>query len=964
MLLALLTIVVIAAAGAYYILSVRTAMQSQSITDIFEVTAQGRHAFDVYMSKNTEMLHNLTMSAAKCSSDDEEGIVSTLNERNGSDTEYVLIVPEKGLMYTNRSTKSRPVEKSEIDNYPAPDGRGVNETGISEFTGRNVLSCYERFTFTDGTVGIMISEMLHSSVSDEFSISFFGGTGFSHIVNDKGDILIRSNHKNSSRIVENIFDEINSYGNDEEKVRDFENMLAGRKSGMSKFIYRGDDYVFTYVPVENIDDWYFISIIPEDVITQNANDLVQSSQLLLFFISVVIVLFAAFLLVARQSNKDIMKKEHEIKYREQLFSILSNNTDDVFLMVTINGNAVEYVSPNIERVLGISEKDVLEDVHAVNRTLCSTENTFGMESMNNIKPGASVSFESERIHEKTGEHRWFNEIIYCAEIENTEKLIVVISDRTDEKQSKKALEDALNMTKAANEAKSTFLSNMSHDIRTPMNAIVGLSSLLQRDADNPEKVREHTRKIVSSSQHMLGIINDILDMSKIESGKATLNITEINLAEIVEELGTIIRPQAKAKNQTFGISVKDIQQEHLLGDKLRIEQIMINLLSNAVKYTSDGGNIEMVISQIPRSAKNYAHLRFVVRDNGMGMSAEYQQKIFAPFTREINSTTNKIQGTGLGMAITKNLVDLMGGTISVESVQGEGSTFTVDLELRMQKRDIDRSFWISHGVTHTLVVDDDVEVCTNIIGAMSGTGVAMQFAADGLSAVEMVKDAHSRGLDFNLVLLDWKMPGIDGVETARRIREVIPESVPIMILTAYDWTDIEKEAAEAGINGFLPKPFFLSNFRQAIERIDNGDGTLSGAVGSRLPENTRVLVAEDNEINAEILLELLSDIPGLVCVVAEDGKQALDKFESSAAYEFDIILMDVQMPNMNGYEATRAIRALNRPDAKTIPIVAMTANAFAEDLKDALDSGMNAHVPKPVDLDRILEVLREYTQKK
>lgn len=960
----IIPILMIFSIGWYYISLVRRSMWNQTMDDVLEVTSQGGHSFDIYIETNIEMLNSLRNNLAISSAVDDVSINEKLDLRSTASSDYVLVNLDRGVMYTNRDKDVRQLTEAELEKYSELDGTGITEPGISDFTGRTVISCYETFEFADGDHAVILEELLLSSLSGDFSIDFYNGAGFSYIINNQGKILVRSSHKNSNKTFENIFDVIDIDGNDEEQIQSFKNALLQDESGVASFLYRDEKYVYTYVPVESTEGWYFISIIPNSVITQNSNDIIRSSWIIVFLLAIGIVSFAAYMIIMKQNHNRVMEKEREVKYREQLFSILSNNTDDVFLMITTNGSKVEYVSPNIERVLGIPSKDVLKDIHAVNRTLCSTENEYGMESMSNIVPGSSVSFESERIHEKTGEHRWFSEMIYCAEVENTDKFIVVISDCTEEKQSKKALEDALNIAKAANEAKSTFLSNMSHDIRTPMNAIVGLSTLLQRDAGNPEKVRDHTKKIVSSSQHMLGIINDILDMSKIESGKATLNISEINLAEIVEELGTIIRSQANAKNQTFGISVKDIQQEHLLGDKMRIEQIMMNLLSNAVKYTQDGGNIEMVISQIPQSAKNYAHLRFVVRDNGMGMSEEYRKKIFTPFTRETNSVTNKIQGTGLGMAITKNLVDLMGGTISVESVQGKGSTFTVDLELRMQKRDIDRNFWISHGVTHTLVVDDDVEVCTNIIGAMSGTGVAMQFASDGLSAVEMVEDAHSRSQDFNLVLLDWKMPGIDGIETARRIRAVIPENVPIMILTAYDWSDIEKEALEAGINGFLPKPFFLSNFKQAIERIEDGDGTLSDAAETGLPENIRVLVVEDNEINAEILLELLSDIPGLVCVVAGNGKLGVEKFESSAEYEYDIIFMDVQMPVMNGYEATRAIRALNRPDAKTVPIVAMTANAFAEDLKDALDSGMNAHVPKPVDLDRILEVLREYTQKK
>ena len=956
------SILIIAAIGWYYISSVRTSIWSQSVTYILEITAQGGHAFDVYAEKDAEMLHNLRLIMEKERSDSSDAISSRLSLLGESENNYFIINLDDGTVYSNMNNEVMTYDKSELERFAELGDGGVREPNISIFTGRYVLSCYESFVFADGSKGVIVEEMLLSSVSNEFSITFFNDEGFSHITNSDGKILVRSSHRNSSRSFDNIFDIIDADGNSAKELQAFKNALASGQKGVARLKYRGEEYVFTYVPLENIRGWYVISVIPNDVIVKDAGNVVKSSQMLLFLIGIGIVVFAVFTVIMRQNYKSILEKEQEIKYREQLFAILSNNTDDVFLMSTTDGNTVEYVSPNIERVMGIPAKDVKKDLFAINSTLCSHENEIGEALMKNIGPGKPLSFETERIHGISGEHRWFSEFIYYTEIDSTGKLIAVLSDRTAESRNKAALEDALNIAKEANEAKSTFLSNMSHDIRTPMNAIVGLSTLLQRDCDKPDKVREHTKKIVASSRHMLGLINDILDMSKIESGNTSINVSELNLAEIVEELATIIRPQAKARRQTFDITVRDVQNEHMIGDRLRIEQIMINLLSNAVKYTPDGGRIEMIIEQMPKSTQNYAHMRFTVKDNGMGMSEEYLKVIFAPFTREINSTTNKIQGTGLGMAITKNLVDLMGGTISVESKQGEGSTFIVDLELRMQETDVDKNFWKTHGVSRALIVDDDEDVCKNVVNAMNGTGVSVNYAISGLSAVEMTKESHDRGSDFDLVILDWQMPEINGIETARRIRKIVPEHIPIMILTSYDWSDIEDEALEAGINGFLPKPFFLTNFKLAVEKL-HLDG--SSETESELSfENTRILIAEDNEINAEILIELLGEIPGLTCEVKENGKEAFDRFTSSEAGEFDIIFMDVQMPVMNGYEATRAIRASEHPNAKAVPIIAMTANAFAEDVKAALDAGMNAHVSKPVDMDRVIEVLKEFTIKK
>lgn len=530
--------------------------------------------------------------------------------------------------------------------------------------------------------------------------------------------------------------------------------------------------------------------------------------------------------------------------------------------------------------------------------------------------------------------------------------------------SMKASQEAFQIAEAANHAKSEFLSNMSHDIRTPMNAIVGLSTMLSREADNPERVREYTRRMMVSSQHLLGLINDVLDMSKIESGQTTLNVCEFNFAEMVEELGSIIRPQAKAKQQLFEVAVKDIQSELVVGDRLRLNQILINLLSNAVKYTPEGGSIWLYITQLPQVRKNYAHFRFEVKDNGVGMTEAFQKVLFEPFTREENSVTNRIQGTGLGMAITKNLIDLMGGTIDVVSRQGEGSTFTVELELRLQETEINQEFWKQYGITHMLVVDDDVEICTGIISTMSGTGVAMQLATEGRTAVAMAERAVRDGRCFDLILLDWKMPEMDGIETARRIRRVVPKHIPIMILTAYDWSEIEEEAREAGIDGFLPKPFFMTNFKQTVEHIAEEGGSQTGEEQTESSlAGKHFLAAEDNEINAEILAELLGTM-GATMELARNGEEAVELFEQSEPGHFDAVFMDVQMPVMDGYEATRRIRRSGHPEAESMVIIAMTANAFAEDVQAALAAGMDAHTAKPVDMGALERVLAEQWKRK
>ena len=396
--------------------------------------------------------------------------------------------------------------------------------------------------------------------------------------------------------------------------------------------------------------------------------------------------------------------------------------------------------------------------------------------------------------------------------------------------------------------------------------------------------------------------------------------------------------------------------ERILGDKLRLNQILLNLLSNAVKYTPAGGSIGLVIEEMEQNVHRHAHLRFVVKDNGLGMSEEFVQTIFQPFSREQTNAKKEIQGTGLGMAITKNIVDLMGGTISVESKQGVGSVFTVELELAVAEEMDDDDFWQRHNITRVLVVDDEEDICLNVKELMEGTGVDISYAVSGMRAIEMVNESRTENNNFNVILLDWKMPEMNGIETAKRIREIVGTEIPILVLTSYNFEEIEDEAKQAGIDFFLPKPFFMSNFRRAVEHVRGtrgSDETASASDTDAVSLNgLKVLAAEDNEINAEILTELLSD-EGVVCDIAHNGREALEMFEKSEPGQYDIIFMDVQMPVMNGYEATRAIRACAHENAKTIPILAMTANAFDEDVKSALDSGMNAHMSKPIDIDKL-----------
>ncbi len=529
---------------------------------------------------------------------------------------------------------------------------------------------------------------------------------------------------------------------------------------------------------------------------------------------------------------------------------------------------------------------------------------------------------------------------------------------TERRLHSQQLAEALRAAQIASESKTTFLSNMSHDIRTPMNAVLGFTTLLATDAEDPSKVREYTKKIMASGQHLLSLINDILDVSKIESGKVVLNLEEFDLNDVIASVEAIIRPMARAREQEFHLEVAGIRHEYLVGDETRINQILINLLSNAVKYTPVGGRIQLRIHGLKQRSGQYEHIRIEVEDNGYGMTPEYLETIFDAFTRAENSTTNKVQGTGLGMAITKSIVELMGGTIEVFSEVDRGTLFRVDLELRIVEEPADRQFWEKRGISHILVVDENRESREDIRALMGDTGVRLSAVSGVEEALAWLRD---NGGDCQLVLAD----GDDcGPQAAKELRPALPDSVPILFLVE-GGAEGMKEELRMERSGVLAKPFFVSAFREKIAELW-AEPDEAGALEPEKEESLKglhFLAAEDNEINAEILMELL-EIEGATCEIVENGRMAVEHFRQAEEGAFDAILMDVQMPVMNGHEATRAIRALERPDAGRIPIIAMTANAFAEDEKAALDSGMDAHVAKPLDMKQLKKVIRQCAERK
>ncbi|MBR0396028.1 MAG: response regulator [Clostridiales bacterium] len=540
-------------------------------------------------------------------------------------------------------------------------------------------------------------------------------------------------------------------------------------------------------------------------------------------------------------------------------------------------------------------------------------------------------------------------------------LILFLSDLFYMRYLNKRLQIAARKAESANKAKTDFLSTMSHDIRTPMNAIIGLTNLAEKNPGDVESTKESLRKISLASNHLLTLINDILDISKVESGKLTLSPLTFSIVETVENLVNISQPMIKEKNIEFSFHINQFEKEYLYTDQLRLNQIFINILSNAIKYTEPGGRVSVDLCEEHSDVTGCIKLIYVVSDTGIGMSPEFMENMYKPFSRQVDSRVNSIQGTGLGLAITKQMVDMIGGTIDCQSEQGKGTTFTVTLDILVADRQRED---MKLEPIDVLIVDDDKTMLQTATDTFASLGANVEQANNGLEALGMIEHRHLSGRDYNVIIIDWKMPDIDGLETIKRIRSDIDSQIPILLISAYDWSDIEDKARAAGANGFVSKPLFRSTL---YDKINDLIGKESGSVE---PEDDysdlngiNILVAEDNDINWEIISAMLAMF-GITTERAENGRVCVDMLSKAEEGSYDLIFMDVQMPEMNGLDATRTIRKLENPWAASIPIVAMTADAFSENIMECLDAGMNGHIAKPVDIKLVIKEIRRIREGK
>lgn len=796
----------------------------------------------------------------------------------------------------------------------------------------------------------------NDNILDLLSISAFDSKSDNYVINGEGRIIFNGS---SFRNTENRFYNVVNYLEDNSDLTN-QKLLSLEKSWTEGSMItlstkiESVPYYLVSVPLEQ-SGWILVGMVDAGVVNKNINQLQNLTMGLGFSVSA-LLLVILFSIVVTSYIKTKKRQQDEIMFRDSLFSDLSQNVNDVFVILEEKTDEVVYVTPNIDSVLGIKEEDVKKDIASIDGI---NGDRLIAANLIELNKKDKISWTQEYLNNDSGETRYLEITAYHTEFGSLKRIVIVISDRSEERKLQNALSSSLEIAKNANAAKSNFLANMSHDIRTPMNAIVGYSTLLIKDADDKNKVIEIGKKITYSSQHLLSLINDVLDMSKIESGRTSLNSDKVDVSEVINNISEIVQVQTKSKKQSFEIKTKGNIPPYIYADKLRLTQILLNLLSNAVKYTEKNGTISLVVDGYGNNGQT-CHLRFIVSDNGQGMSREFIEKIFEPFSRETNSMTNKIQGTGLGMSITKSIIDLMGGTIDIQSELGKGSVFTVDLIFSVPLDENDDNFFADHEITRVLVGDDEIDVTENIQSILSDAGLECDAAIGGLESVDKATRAYEDNNSYDVIILDWKMPDMDGVECVRRIRKEIGKDVPIFVLSSYDVSEIEDEAKKAGVDLFLPKPFFLSNFQRVLDTYyQNKANTEEEGNNSDDFSGVKILVAEDNEINAEIITELLDSI-GIKCVIAEDGLEALRVFTEESPDEFDMIFMDIQMPIMDGYESARRIRASNNTRAKSIPIIAMTANAFEDDVKASMASGMNAHISKPIDFERLKSIIKSF----
>ena len=943
---------------ARYVLFVSQTVYQESTSHLSELVHQSDNMLNQLFSRNRMILHLWGGLLEIASS--EEQIRSGMDKMQKEiDCAALYFLASDGSCMTQDGERSSLGSQTGMGTHLS-DGEDIvvnaalpGKPQMLVFVCPDVKGTYRGFTY-DAVAVAYYNDTVLSAIDS----SAFDGAAHSYVIYSDGRVVLDSN-ADSDDPVYNLIAELRGNSNLSEKKFDaLSDDFAQGRNGSMMLTLRGTRYYLVY---ENtgIQDWIMLGLVPVSVVNAGMDTLWRRTiEIVAVIACLLMVLFIA--LIVYRSRDALRRKDTELLYKDELFTRLSRNVDDVFLMMDAETSRVDYVSPNIERLLGVPLEQVQQDIRALRALHPKDSPDHDKNFFAGIQCGEQSEWNADYAHQQTGERRWFHIVAMGSEVAGRTKYILVMSDRTADRKINQALSEAVAAAEAASRAKSTFLSNMSHDIRTPMNAIIGFTTLAVSNIDNQERVKDYLTKTLSSSRHLLALINDILDMSRIESGKLQLEETEVNLPEMLHDIKTIVSGQIHAKQLELYMDALDVTDEDVYCDRTRMGQILLNLLSNAIKFTPAGGTVSVRVRQFAGTVRDCAQYEFRVRDNGIGMSPEFAQKIFEPFERERTSTVSRIQGTGLGMAITRNIVEMMGGTIKVQTEKNRGTEFIICLPLRVQTGTRREEKIAELAGLKALVVDDDFNTCDSVAKLLTRVGMRAEWTLSGREAVLRARQSIELGDPCRAYIIDWRLPDMNGIEVTRQIRS-LNDDTPIIILTAYDWSDIEVEAKAAGVTAFCSKPMFLSDLRD----------TLLTAIGHTQMEaqdilpgknadfrGRHILLVEDNELNREIAVAILHEY-GFLVDTAENGAVAVEKIRTSDPGRYDLVLMDVQMPVMDGCTATRRIRALKDPARAAVPIVAMTANVFEEERKRAFDCGMNGFLSKPIVIEELVDALKD-----
>ena len=961
---ALLALAVLLGGICYrYFLFMSQTVYRESTSHLSEILRKSDNMLNHLVSRNQMLLHLWNDFLKNASS--EEQIRSSLNEmQKETGCAALYFLASDGSCMTQDGEKSSLGSQTDLDTQLFAGEDVVVNAVLPGKPQMLVFACPEMSgTYRGFAYDAIAIAYYNGTVLNAIDNSAFEGTSHNYVVYPDGRVVLDSEadgENGSEESVYNFLAELRSSSNLSDKAFDaLSDDFAQGRDGSKMLTLHGTRYYLVY---ENtgIQDWIMLSLVPVSVVNASMDTLWHRTVEIVTAIACLLMVLLIALIVHR-SRDALRRRDTEILYKDELFTRLSRNVDDVFFMLDAETSRTDYVSPNIERLLGVPLEQVQQDIRALRALHPKDSPDHDKNFLAGIQCGEQSEWDADYAHQQTGERRWFHIVAMGSEVAGRTKYILVMSDRTADRKINQALSEAVAAAEAASRAKSTFLSNMSHDIRTPMNAIIGFTTLAISNIDDKERVKDYLAKTLASSNHLLSLINDVLDMSRIESGKIHLEEVEVNLSEVLHDLKTIVSGQIYAKQLELYMDAMDVTDEDVYCDKTRLNQILLNLLSNAIKFTPAGGTVSVRVRQLAGQVRGCGQYEFRIKDNGIGMSPEFAKKIFEPFERERTSTVSRIQGTGLGMAITKNIVDMMGGTIEVQTAQGKGSEFIIRVPLRVQAehRPVEKITELEG--LKALVVDDDFNTCDSVTKMLVKVGMRAEWTLSGKEAVLRARQSIEMSDVYHAYIIDWRLPDMNGIEVTRQIRS-LNDDTPIIILTAYDWSDIEVEAKAAGVTAFCSKPMFISDLRETL--MSALGQKLTDASQELLPEKNadfkdrHILLVEDNELNREIAQEILREY-GFRVDTAENGEVAVEKVSTAAPGSYDLVLMDVQMPVMDGYTATRKIRALDDPARAKLPILAMTANAFDEDRRNALESGMNGFLSKPIVIGDLVQELRK-----